>query len=424
MVRLNTDSLVRPASTLLALLGLTAGLAGAQPTPADSLEQRLRQAEAAIAALQVQMSEQAASGITARSGARLQLHGRVLVKAFGNSRRVNNVDNPQFAREDGGPNVANRGVGMTIRDTRLGLALTVPEVLGGAFTGDLDVDFYGGQVPSSGGRTSPLVRLRTARGIVRWSAAELLVGQESPLVSGLNPMTLGSVGTPTFATAGNLWLWLPQVRFGVTTSRARRARWGWQAAVLAPTSGDPSGPHDTDYDVAERAQRPFLQARTYLSVGEAEMLREIGCGVHHGRLELILDQPVDSRAFACDLMLPVTDRLELRGEFFVGQGLRGLGGGGIGQNFAPGEQIIPTQGGWAQLNAMPRASVHLGVGCGSDQPDHPQAIRRRNDACAAHAIVRPAGPVFFGLEARRIRTAYVTGRFSNDHVTAGFGFEF
>src|SRR5205085_11660220 len=136
----------------------------------------------------------------------------------GNSRRVNNVDNPQFVLPDTTATVPVRGIGMSIRQTRLGIGLRTTPVMHGAFTGDLDVDFYGGQLPSSGGRTFPLVRMRTARAIVRWANAELLIGQESPLVSDLNPQTLSAVGAPAFATAGNLWLWLPQVRVGAWTT--------------------------------------------------------------------------------------------------------------------------------------------------------------------------------------------------------------
>ena len=429
IVHVNTDSPVRLASTASRIVILLASLAaplGAQRTAADSLEERLRRAEAALAALQVQVSEQASAGVATRSGARLEITGTVLVKAFGNTRRVNNVDNAQFVLPDlVTTTFVDRGMGMAIRETRLGLSYTVPDVLGGTFTGDLDVDFNGGVVPSSGGRTFPLIRLRTARGIVRWGDTHLLIGQESPLISGLNPATLASVGTPTFAAAGNLWLWLPQLRVGV--QRGSRVRYGVQGAVLAPTSGDPTGPFDTDNDVAERSQRPFLQARAHLSLGPVELSREIGCGVHQGWL-VPLDSTETSRAIACDLLLPLTDRLELRGEYFTGQGLRGLGGGGIGQNTSPGTATPPnepleTSGGWLQVNASVLASLRVGLGCGGDHPEA-LATRRRNDACSAHAIVRPGGPVFFGVEARRIRTTYVSGRFTNDHVTAAFGFEF
>ena len=426
MLRVNTDSPARLTSTLLCALALT--LAGtraqAQRTAADSLAERLRRAEAAIAALQTQVAEQASGGVSTRSGARLQLHGRMMIKAFGNARRVNNVDNPQFVlTTTAGAGNLDRSVGMAARESRVGLVVTAPEVLGGAFTGDVDVDFYGGQFASSGGRTFPLVRLRTARAVIRWSETQLLVGQESPLISGLNPATLGAVGTPTFAAAGNLWLWLPQFRLSLDKGTST-LRWGVQMAALAPTSGDPVGTFETDFDIAERSQRPYVQGRMFVRQGEGDLAREVGCGVHRGWFRLEPDSLRVSRALACDVMLPITDRLELRGEYFAGQGLRGLGGGGIGQSFTAAGDIVRTTGGWAQFNAIPMTLLRVGVGCGTDQPETAGVARQRNDACSAHAIVRPSGPVFFGIEARRLRTRYASGPFTSDHVTAAFGFEF
>src|SRR5687767_11762395 len=102
MVLVNTDSPVRPPSrnavsarawhscassktAVAAPMLLVALLLGrplaAQRTPADSLAERLRRAEAAIAALQVQIAEQAQGGVRARSGARIELSGRLMVKA-------------------------------------------------------------------------------------------------------------------------------------------------------------------------------------------------------------------------------------------------------------------------------------------------------------------------------------------------------
>lgn len=401
---------------------LSAAPLQAQRTAADSLLERLRQAEAAIAALQTQVAEQAQGAARSRSGARVEFTGRVMLKAFGNSRRVNNVDNPQFVNPDPatGSGVPTRGIGMAIRESRLGLRVDVPEVMGGAFVGDVDVDFYGGQVPSSGGRTFPLVRLRTARAIVRWNRSELLIGQESPLVSGLNPASLAAVGTPAFATAGNLWLWLPQVRAGVSTSGA--VRFGVQGAVLAPTSGDAAAAFDTDYDLAERTQRPFLQARVSARWGEAELTRDVGCGVHQGWL-MSGTTRVESRALACDALLPITEQVELRGEYFTGDALRGLGGGGIGQNFTTSGAALGTAGGWAQVNARLGTLTRLGAGCGADHPDGAPA-RLRNESCAAHVTLRPSGPVFFGAEVRRIRTAYNSSRYVSDNVTFAAGFEF
>jgi len=409
-----------------ALLASAAGAAGAQSATADSLAERLRHAEAAIAALQQQISEQSESAVHARSRVRMELTGRVAVNGFGNSRRVNNVDNPQFVRPDTTSGVPVRGVGMAIRQTRLGLAVSAANVIGGSFTGDLDVDFYGGQQPSSGGRTFPLVRLRTARGFVTWSNTELMIGQESPLISGLNPVSPAAIGTPDFAAAGNLWLWLPQVRFGVETSGS--VRFGAQGAVLAPTSGDPAASFDTDYDLAERSQRPYLQARVHAKWGGGESaVGEVGCGVHQGWL-MPSTTRMTSSAVACDALLPLSEFLEVRGEFFSGQALRGLGGGGIGQNFAPITAPLNTKGGWAQANLRPAFGVRLGAACGVDHPDAQRGgatlLRRRNDACATYATIKPTGPLFFGAELRRLRTEYASGRYTSDHVTLTAGFEF
>lgn len=403
------------------LLALTAvPVAGtAQQTRADSLAERLRRAEAAIGVLQTQVAEQSQASVQTRSRMRLDLTGRVLLNAFGNSRRVNNVDNPQFVLGDPPAGTPMRGAGIAIRQTRLGLVLSGARALGGEFTGDVDVDFYGGQVPSGGGRTFPLLRLRTARGIVRWERAQLMVGQESPLISDVDPVSVAAVGSPAFAAAGNLWLWLPQVRVGY--EHPGTIRFGAQGAVLAPTSGDPAAAFDTDNDLAERSMRPYLQARLFTAWGETER-GEIGCGVHQGWLVPTTERE-SAFAVACDVVAPLASWLDLRGEWFQGEALRGLGGGGIGQNFSPANEPLRTAGGWGQVNVRASSLFALGAGCGADHPD-PTAARRRNDVCAGYAMLRPQGPVFVGIEYRWMRTELATGRYVNDYVTLGAGFEF
>src|SRR5207248_2077283 len=183
----------------------------------------------------------------------VELTGLVLVNGFFTNARVNNSDLPQFA--DSLPSAS--AIGGTIRQTRLGVLVTDPDVL--------RVSFSGGQQPSSGGRTFPLLRLRRAVGIVSWPHAQLLFGQESPLVAERSPRSLASVGTPDFATAGNLWLWLPQFR--ATLEQGYTLRLAEQVAVLAPTSGTAQGLFTTQPDSAERGRRPYLQAGVRLAWG-------------------------------------------------------------------------------------------------------------------------------------------------------------
>jgi hypothetical protein len=409
------------ATRLLLAATVFASVLPAQTTPADSLAIRLQRAEAAIEVLQKQLAEQADQGVKSRSRADVEIFGRVQGHAFFNTRRVNNVDNPQFVRIDSVAGYPARGGGIAMRNTRLGVAVKVPDVLRGHFDGDLEVDFAGGQQNSSGGRTFPLVRLRTARGTFRWSGADFMFGQESPLVSGLNPVSPTAIGTPLFATAGNLWLWLPQVRYGMKFGTG--IQYGFQVAVLAPTSGDPVGLFETENDLAERSQLPYLQQRVFVKWG-GDLAREVGCGYHVGWLAPVnYYTKVESNAIACDFMLPVNEMVELRGELFTGQALKGLGGGGIGQNLTPSNTALPTRGAWVQANAQPFATWRVGAGCGTDQPTGP-ATRRRNDSCAGYAMVRPGGPAFLGAEFRRTRTGYVGANYVNDHVTLALGFEF
>jgi hypothetical protein len=397
----------------------------------DSLLAQLRRAESRIDILEKQVAAQAESGIRTRSGMKAEISGRVLVNGFYNSRRVNNVDNPQFARPDTSPEVPVRGLGMSPRQSVLRLAVAMPDVAGGEFSGDLDVDFYGGQQPSSGGRTFPLVRLRTVNARIRWSRGELAVGQDVPLISPVNPVSVASIGTPSFATAGNLWLWLPQLRATIETST--RIRLGFQAAVLAPTSGDAVGLFDTDFDAAERSRRPYLQTRIRARWGDQEAGGEMGCGAHLGWIATNRGaaptggSDVRTHAVACDLATPLAGWLEVRGEVFVGQALRGLGGGGVGQGLGLSNRPVSTRGGWGQLVVAPGISWSATAGCGIDDPrdsDLTALARRENVACAAAVRLAPFDPVFVAVEGRRIATRYASGRVANDHLNIAVGFDF
>ena len=354
----------------------------------------------------------------------VELSGLVLVNGFFTNARVNNSDVPQFA-DSLAPASA---VGGTIRQTRLGLIVTEPDVLRGSFSGEVDVDFFGGQQPSSGGRTFPLLRLRRAVGIVSWAHAQVLFGQESPLVAERSPRSLASVGFPDFAAAGNLWLWLPQFR--ATLEQGYTLRLAEQVAVLAPTSGTAQGLFNTQPDSAERSRRPYLQARVRLAWGPTDDPSEIAIGGHLGWLASA-DTLFQSRAVTADARVKLGP-VELLTEAFSGKALAGLGGGGIGQSIGPTGVEVRTKGGWAQLNVRPRREVMVGGGCGLDDPDdgdlsdalgNPHG-RLKNVGCEGHVDFRPPGPLVFGVEFRRLETTYPSGKFTANHFNLAAGYRF
>jgi hypothetical protein len=395
----------------------------------DSLVTALKDLQARLDALEHQVAEGTENGVHTRSGIRMELTGRVLVQAFGNTRRVNNVDNPQFVRPDTSDLVPVRGGGMSMRQSLIAFRVTSPDVAGAQFSGDVQTDFNGGQQPSSGGRTFPLIRLRVARATLRWSKSELMVGQEVPLIAQVNPVSIAASGTPEFAGAGNLWLWLPQARITLGGMAPNTA--AIQLAVLAPTNGDPAAPFDTDLDPAERSQRPFFQGRLRYRWETSERQGELGCGAHVGWIALSGAPPsgrplTPSQAVACDIVAP-WKIFEVRGEAYSGRALRGLGGGGIGQSIGPTNTAVHDVGRWGQLNIAPSSIWSFGAGAGLDDPrdsDIAPAGRQRNASMSGYFITHPSGPLVLGVEFRRIATTYGGRILSNDHLNLAFGFEF
>ena len=358
------------------------------------------------------------------SGIEASVHGLILMNAFHTSDDVNNSDVPQFVLPAGEP--SRTASSATVRQSRVTVMALAPEFAGGQLAGELDVDFFGGQQPSTGGRTFPLLRVRKAFAELTWSRFALLVGQEAPPIAEVNPSSLASIGFPLFAGAGNLWLWIPQVRMSadlVTTG----IRFGAELAGLAPTSGEAQTTFFTQPDAAERSGRPYLQGRLRGRWAAGEDEGEVSVGGHYGWVQDSTGGRIASKAFAVSVWTPIAGGFELRGEGFVGQALAGLGGGGIGQNMVRNGVPVEAKGGWVQLNYR-AGSWELGAGAAIDDPDDDDLLttsRLRNMAFGGHLILRHS-PAVVGLEAREIRTRYAppVGTESAVHVNLGVGFEF
>jgi hypothetical protein len=358
----------------------------------------------------------------------LEFTGVVLVNGFWNDNTVNNGDVPQFAV----PDTATRtgGIGGTARQSRFAVILTQPGVLGGTLTGEVDVDFYGGQLGNAG-RTFPLLRLRRLVARVNWPRGEWLVGQETHLLAEINPRSLAAVGTPGFTAAGNLWFWMPQLRG--TYEIGSTVRLAAQGAVIAPMTGDPQGTFNTQPDAAEKSGRPFLQGRLRVSWGDPSDPSELGVAGHTGWFAVTDSTLETSRAIA------VSGRVragigELRGEWYTGHGLAALGGGGIGRNFSPlTGAALDDRGGWVQANVRPSSTWEFGAGLGLDEPDRDEldtsdpTMRLRNFVWEAHFVLQPSGPIVLGVEYRRIETEYggtATLSVVDNHLNLQAGFRF
>lgn len=352
----------------------------------------------------------------------------VLMNGFYTSATTNNSDLPQFAvPRSAGDSFPAAGLGATLRQTRVQARAFAAGVAGGEFTAEIDLDFWGGQQPSNGGRTFPLLRIRRAWARLGWDRFRILAGQETPLIADLNPSSLAALGLPLFAGAGNLWLWIPQVRASGDLIAGSGTRLALEAAVLAPTGYTAQGPFVTQPDRAEQSQRPYLESALRLRWGSATAPGELSFGGHLGWLSTAGDSLLPSRAASVQLQLPLGPTVELRGEAFTGKAIAGLGGGAIGQNFGVNGRAVRTRGGWGQLLLRPAAEWELGAGYGVDDPKDadldPATQRLKNEVFGGHIHWRPA-PLLLGLEYRRLRTTYGAGRESAGHLNLAVGAEF
>jgi hypothetical protein len=450
------STLPRVLTLSLALALTLAGVGGSDaraqtPTPPDSLSPdslaaRLARAEAAIAALRQQLATESQSTVHTRSRLQLELTGRILTNGFLTFGRANSVDVPLVALAPSDV-IEKDTFGATVRQSRIGGIVTVSDVLGGTFIGDLDLDFFGGVQNGPGDRRLfPEPRLRTTRARLRWSRTEIMVGSDVPLISQINPVSVAASGVPNFSGSGNLWNWLAQLRLsqelGATTVGRSSVRWAIQGAVMSPYVGAQYPGEPDSEDAGERSTRPAFEGRlraqwgdttkagaSDVSIGEGG--GEIGLGVHRAWVADGEGEKYTSNALALDARVSLSSRVELRGEAYVGRLLRGLGGGGIAQAFGrplTGASIGPPirdKAGWAQLNAQVLSTLLVGSGCGLDVVnDDDRPIRRRNTVCAAHLLWRPSEPILVGLEFRGMSTDFDTGDTGRArHLNLGIGFE-
>lgn len=413
----------------------------------DSLAARLERTEAALALLRQQMSTESGTSVRTRSRLQLDLWARILMNGFMSRGALNSADVPTFAAPAVNPALTPRAVGLSLRQTRIGLSLFVDSVAGATFDGDFDADFFaGGQAGPTEEYQFPQPRLRTAKFTLRWPRTELLVGGETPLISDMSPVTVASVGVPGFAEAGNLWNWLPQIRVSremATTALGQTPlHWAVQGAVLHPFAGESLEPATDGVDAGVRSGRPYLEARAHArwgtdatptGAGPGDAGGDIGIGVHRGWIRSPDNSLVTSSAVSVDARIGLPREFELRGEAYRGTALAGLGGGGIDQNFGSTPSATSTTtfgvplrdtGGWTQLNWKAHPAFITGVGCGIDAPSlDDEPLRRRNVVCAEHVLWHPAQPLLFGVELRQLRTTYATGVLRGTHLNLSFGFE-
>ena len=148
----------------------------------------------------------------------------------------------RIRRQSGGVGLSHGGrappapgtTGATVRQTILGLEFRGPRAIwGGKVHGSVYMDFF------AGAHQLQTMRMRTGSIEIDWKDRSVMAGLEKPIFNPREPSSLAQVGISPLTGAGNLWLWLPQVRFEQDVALRRRHRRARAAGRGADARGRP-----------------------------------------------------------------------------------------------------------------------------------------------------------------------------------------
>ncbi|MFN7998907.1 MAG: hypothetical protein U0Q18_35110 [Bryobacteraceae bacterium] len=348
----------------------------------------------------------------------LRLTGMALFNGFLNSKGSGGEQYPTFAWPG-----AKASGGGSLRQTTIGLEYSGPEIFwGGKVHGSVFMDFWGG----SGASLDQDFRLRTGSIQVDWKDRSVMAGVETPIIAQRQPASLAQVAFSPLTGAGNLWLWIPQVRF------EQRLRFNDQSGIRAQIgvvqTSEVQSYQSTAYSGAPA--RPGLEGRFELYHGSADGRRiEVAPGFHTSTTH-VLEYSIPSNLFSIDWLARPWRKLELTGTFFKGKDLSPLGGLQQGYTVYNWRYAIPVhgQGGWAQLTytATPRLSFHFFSGLEDDRDrDLRYGGIGRNWEYGANLYLRLAPNVLLGLETSQIRTTFIqNGALLNNHYDLALAYLF
>jgi hypothetical protein len=367
-------------------------------------------------------------------------YGIAYFNFFSNTDAVNNGDVPLFAAASGPGHL-----GMTARQSRLGIRVTGATLGKAKVTGILEGDFFGGYPAVGIGDNMGVFRLRLANARIDWTKGSLVVGQDWMIFAPVNPVSISSAGIPLFAAAGNPWSRLPQVRGEWKTKKVLL-----QGGLLSPQTGDFNSAFFYQPGSGALSETPFLQGRaafTMANFAASKKVATIGVSGHFGqsRVTTPIDRTVDSNGIALDFVLPLGTKITVQGEAFTGTNLGGFqagvfqglvaDGAVVGPAGTPvldGPRALDTTGGWVQVVAAVTPSVTIHGAFGTDDPDDADFLtatrresRLENTALSFGFQHKASAQISWGVEYRRLETTYlIAGDKDNSHVNVGFTFTF
>jgi len=408
--------------------------------PQFQLETRVSKLEEEQQLVSAKVDDQYQTKVESGSKYRVRLSGMALFNAFSTRGATDNFDLPDFATPRD-PSEPNGGFGGTLRQTQLGLDVLGPTIAGARSSGEIQMDFFGGFPITPYGVTTGLVRLRTAGLRLDWKDTSFVAGQEAPFFSPLSPTSLVSVADPALSSAGNLWVWTPQVFIEHRMTVSEDSSVTLQGGILDPLSGElPAYSYSREPESGEKSGQPAYAARVAWTHGSSFGPLSVGAGGYYARQNWGFGRIVDAWAGTADWSLPLSRQWTLTGEFYRGRAIGGLGAA-EGRTVAfTGDLDDPetaihgpnSTGGWTQLKFAPLPKLEFNGAFGEDFTPTPglqfttseegyQGLPiGRNQSVFVNGIYHLRSNLLFSLEYRRLRTAETQpGIFTANQVGLG-----
>jgi len=366
------------------------------------------------------IEEQAQTKVESSQKFPITLSGMVLVNAFVNSRQNAGLDYPTAASPTPGTDRA----GATVRQSIIGLEYRGPQTfLGGTVHGALYMDFFQGPAP-----LTQWLRLRTAIVQMDWKTRSIKLGVDKPIFNPRDPDSLAQVGVSPLTGAGNLWLWMPQLR--LEQDFALGASNGVNAQIGAVETHETNPYAATSTTPKIEGVRPGLEGRVmaWHKLDDNRRL-ELAAGFHASTTHAG-GFSIPSNLVSLDWFFNPWQRIEFSGAFFSGQNVSNLGTGIINQGYYiyyNQAEAIGSTGGWGQvaIHAFPRLDFHLFTGQQDYQATERQASVTRNLLFGGNLYFRLAPNVLFGPEITQTRTLYLgQGLRINNHYDMALAYLF
>jgi hypothetical protein len=382
------------------------------PLPAPSAEERLDVQESRTAEL-------AQTKVEASQKFPVSLTGMLLFNSFLNGKYGGGAQYPVTASQ-----TAASASGATLRQTVLGLKFNGPDLpWGGKASGSLYMDFFAGSLSPG----NNLLHIRVATLDLTWRNTTITLGQDKPVISPREPMSLAQVGVSPLTAAGNLWAWQPQARVEQRFSFGEDTGLRAQAGIYQ-TSENYSSALPQEYAATLARARPGYEGRFEFFHGNDRKRIEIAPGFHISNTH-VAGMSVPSRIFSFDWLLKPAPLFEFSGAFFAGQDVAGLGAL-QGFTILPSGIAIPvhSHGEWGQLALFPssRLSVHVYAGDQwNNSADLGSGSVTSNFVYAGNLIYKLAPNVLAAIEASQVRTQYLNSMLRlNNHYDLALAYLF